>query len=164
MGKENQGLKDAIIRAFPGLATDRDFAITSPKDSNYNCLAWACNYSNRWMQPPISGDPVLDAIVYWPPNAKQGSDVSCLVEAFEAHGYKVCDTWVHEPGFQKVALYKNPFTNEWTHAARELMNGSDCGKWTSKLGEANDIRHGTPFSIEGGFYGVVHCIMKREYR
>lgn len=164
MGKEDQGVKNAIIQAFPGLAADKDFAITSPDDPDYNCIAWACNYNNRWMQPPISGSPDLDAIVYWPPEAAKGFDVSCLIEAFQTLGYVICDTWQHENGFQKVALYKNPITNEWTHAARELMNSPNCGKWTSKLGCWNDIRHSTPFSIEGQKYGVVHCFMKREYR
>lgn len=164
MGKEDQGLKETIKLYFPGLKEDEDFDITSPQTPDYNCLAWACNYSNRWMQPPISGNPELDAVVYWPPEAKQGLDISCLIEAFQAHGYQICDSWQHEVGYQKVALYKNPQSNEWTHAARELMNGKDRGKWTSKLGEGNDIRHGNPYSIEGQYYGVVHCIMKREYR
>ena len=163
MGKEAPALREAIIQAFPGLATDKDFSITSPEDTNYNCLAWACNYNNRWMQPPISGTE-LDAIVYWPSSAKKGRDISCLIEAFRAHGFEVCETWQHEVGFQKIALYINPVTNEWTHASRELMQGGDCGKWTSKLGSWNDIRHGSPFSIEGQCYGIVHCFMRREYR
>lgn len=164
MGKEVQELKEAIIQAFPGLGNDLDFEITSPVDPNYNCLAWACKYSNRWMQPPISGDPELDAIVYWPEGASMGLDISCLVEAFQTLGYSICDTWEHEDGFQKIALYKKPDTKEWTHAARELMSGANCGKWTSKLGEGNDIRHGSPYTIEGSCYGIVHCIMKKEFK
>lgn len=164
MGEANQGLRDAIFRAFPGLLNDRDFKITSPDNPDYNCIAWACNYSNRWMQPPISGNPILDAVVYWPPEADKGQDVSCLIQAFEAHGYCSCDSWEHEDGFQKVALYVRRGEKEWTHAARELMNGEDCGKWTSKLGAWNDIRHGNPFSIEGNLYGEVYCFMKRPYR
>ena len=46
-----------------------------------------------------------------------------------------------------------------THAARQLSSGF----WTSKLGEAYDIQHGTPQSIEGGIYGCVYCYMKKAF-
>jgi len=45
----------------------------------------------------------------------------------------------------------------YTHAARQLPDG----KWTSKLGQLEDITHGTTDVIEGGDYGEVVQFMKR---
>jgi hypothetical protein len=36
------------------------------------------------------------------------------------------------------------------------------GKWTSKLGNEEDIEHDTPESVAGGLYGDVVLIMKRK--
>jgi hypothetical protein len=35
------------------------------------------------------------------------------------------------------------------------------GKWTSKLGKAEDIEHDSPDDVAGGVYGKVTCILKR---
>ncbi|WP_445013646.1 DUF7689 domain-containing protein [Paludisphaera borealis] len=75
--------------------------------------------------------------------------------AFKILGYEPCDEESLEPGFEKVALYGNTFT--YTHAARQLPDG----KWTSKLGKAEDIEHDTPDVVAGGVYGEVVEIMKR---
>lgn len=152
-----------IIGCFPELATDPDFDITSPKNPDYNCIAWAANYSDRWMQPPNGSKlPYTDGVSYWPDGVTCGMSKECLIEVFKRKGYVECSSWMHEDGFQKVALYC--IDNMWTHAARELVTKPNIGKWTSKLGGSNDIRHGTPFSIEGSIYGKVYCIMKREFR
>lgn len=158
MGEEVEKLKEGIISLFPKLKSDTDFKITSPATPNYNCLAWACNYSNRWMQPPAITLPPLDSVVYWPPGAKQGVGIDCLIDAFKVEGFIVCNNWQHEESFQKIALYVKNGT-EWSHAAREKRSG----KWTSKLGSGNDIEHSNPYTIEGDFYGTVYCIMKRVF-
>lgn len=153
-----------IIRAFPLLATDSDFKITSKSTPNYNCIAWACNYDSKWMQPP-DGTEIFDGIYsYWPQNICDGENIECLIDVFISKGYHVCDTWFHEDGFQKVALYVLKGTKQWSHASRELMRKSDIGKWTSKLGAENDIQHGSPYTIEGDIYGEVYCIMKKEFK
>lgn len=159
MGKEAEFSE--IIKLFPGLATDADFDLTSPQTTDYNCIAWASNYKDRWMQPP-NGMPLFDGVTYWPDNATPGTEKECLVEAFAVIGYKECSAWEHEEGYQKVALYEK--SGNWSHAARELMIEPHIGKWTSKLGRSYDIRHGTPFAIEGEIYGHVYCIMKRQYK
>jgi hypothetical protein len=159
MDKGTEALRAKIISVFPKLASDDNFDITSPQTPDYNCLAWACNYSDRWMQPPAITEPPFDSVVYWPPEAKQGLGIDCLIDAFKSKGYEVCESWEHEAGYQKVALYVKDGTTGWTHAAREKRNGF----WTSKLGSGNDIQHGTPFTIEGKSYGVVYCIMKRVF-
>jgi hypothetical protein len=158
MGKivENEELKTYIIEIFPNLASDSQFKITSPANPDYNCLAWACHYDNRWMQPyPRS----YDGTHYWPDGAKKGDDIECLIDAYRKKGYELCENGIHEEGFQKIALYVAKGTTSWTHASRELLSG--C--WTSKLGQGNDIQHGTPYAIEGEKYGKVSCFMKRKF-
>ena len=44
-----------------------------------------------------------------------------------------------------------------THAARQLPNG----KWTSKLGKAEDVEHESPEDVAGGVYGEVVQFMRR---
>lgn len=153
-------IKKRIIGIFPKLATDKNFKLTSPINPNYNCLAWACHYNDRWMQPPSITPPPLDSVVYWPEDAKQGMEIECLIDAFRTKGYELCDSWEYEDKYQKVALYVKKDSKTWTHAARELQNGF----WTSKLGQGYDIQHGTPFTIEGDSYGEVYCIMKRIFQ
>jgi hypothetical protein len=36
------------------------------------------------------------------------------------------------------------------------------GKWSSKLGKAEDIEHDTPDDVAGGVYGEVVQILKRS--
>ncbi len=55
----------------------------------------------------------------------------------------------------EVALYGFGFF--YTHAVRQLANG----KWTSKLGKAEDIEHDSPDDIAGGLYGEVVQFMRR---
>lgn len=159
MGKEAE--LSQVIKDFPGLASDNDFDVTSPKTPDYNCIAWASNYNDRWMQPP-NGVPYLDGVTYWPDGATSGLDFNCLIEAFSVIGYEICSSWEHEEGYQKVALYEK--NGKWSHASRELMMKPYVGKWTSKLGRSYDIRHGTPFTIEGQTYGRVYCIMRRQFK
>lgn len=159
MGKEIESLKANIIEIFPRLSNDADFKVTSPQTPNYNCIAWAYHYQDRWMWPGGIECKNLDGFHYWPDGVEDTVDVIAFIKAFCLKGYEVCDTWEHENDYQKIALYVVPGTTECTHAARELRSG----KWTSKLGEWNDIQHGTPYTIEGELYGKVYCIMKRLF-
>ena len=159
MGEGIEEIRRILIEAFPKLSKDEQFDVTSTASPNYNCIAWACKYSERWIQPPYLGKPNLDCVVWWPPEVEEGLEPSHLVKLFEYHGYEVCDACEREDGFRKVALYYNQDTNLWTHAARELNNGY----WTSKLGGFNDIQHGTPYAIENNDYGKVYCFMKKKF-
>ena len=153
--------KGDIIKIFPNLKDDTAFLQDkmSPEDPNYNCIAYAYQMdSKRWMQPPC-GNPILDAVTWWPPHVQEGMGIDCLVEAFAKKGYEICDSWEHEDGYIKVALYYNPNNNHWTHAARESRVGRF---WMSKLGPSHDIHHISPYTIEGKAYGEVYCIMKMK--
>ena len=138
---------------------DKFFKITSPNDSNYNCIAWAYQIKGRWMWPPAGSQArVLDAVTFWP-DENASEEVESFVDAFRLKGYEKCDTPDFEHGYRKIALYVTPGTTRCTHAARQLSTGL----WTSKLGESFDIQHGTPFTIEGDVYGEVYCYMKRVF-
>jgi hypothetical protein len=133
---------------FPRL-TDRNFRQTSPADVGYNCVAWSAGDTTRWWQPGI----------YWPvPTARDNYSVGALEQAFRSMGYEECPDESLEPGFEKVALYGFGFL--YTHAARQMPSG----KWTSKLGKAEDIEHDAPDDVAGGLYGEVVQFMRRRVR
>ena len=158
MGKGTEAARLDLINEFPGLRDDKHFEITSPVDPSYNCIAWAYQIKGRWMWPP-AGVPVLDSVTFWP-DGNASTDVDQFIEAFKNKGYEECEDPYFEDGYRKIALYITPGTHSCTHAARQLSNGF----WTSKLGESYDIQHSTPQGIEGRWYGVVYCYMKREFR
>lgn len=78
-----------------------------------------------------------------------------MVDAFKTMGFSECSDGSLESCFEKVAFYGA--TLEYTHAARQLSDG----KWTSKLGKAEDITHDTPEDVAEGLYGPVVQFMKR---
>lgn len=161
MGQEIEVMtSEDIIENFPLLADDVDFKITSKSTPDYNCIAWAYHFQNRWMWPGGQEEKSYDGFLFWPDGVADSEDVSAFIEAFVQKGYLICDSDEHEEGYQKIALYTKQGTTICTHAARELHNG--C--WTSKLGAENDIQHGSPYTIEGDIYGEVYCIMKREFK
>jgi hypothetical protein len=82
--------------------------------------------------------------------------LDALAAAFLALGYEACADGALEAGFEKVALYGSE--QAYTHAARQLPSG----KWTSKLGAAEDIEHDTPEDVAGGLYGPLARFMRRS--
>jgi hypothetical protein len=134
--------------AFPKLV-DSSFSETSPATNSYNCIAWAVGETHRWWSSASQ--------YYWPSGASRGHDVKCLIEAYEQIGFRCCEDGDLETGVEKVAIYCNA-SGQWTHAARQLRNGS----WTSKLGPLEDIQHEHPRHLEGPDYGGVFCYMSRS--
>lgn len=130
---------------FPCL-TQNNHRPTSPADVGYNCIAWSAGETVHWWQPGI----------FWPIESSwDDHGIGALEQAFQSLGYQECPKADLEPGFEKIALYGSGFV--YTHAARQLPNG----KWTSKLGKAEDIEHDTPNDVSGGLYGEVVQFMKR---
>ena len=156
MGKSDEIIKQ-LKQHFPGLSNDLNFKLTSKATPNYNCIAWAYQKDDRWMQPP-GGELWYDGVTFWPDGASKTPQIKSLIEAFATKGYEICDSEAFEQGFMKVALYWDARSGNWTHAARQHKDGT----WTSKLGRSNDIQHGTPYTIEGDAYGQVYCFMKRK--
>jgi len=131
--------------SFPHLTAD-NHQVTSPPADEYNCVAWAAGDTMRWWQPGV----------HWPVAVPPGAyGIEVLEQAFRALGYDTCDDGWLEPGFEKVALYGDDIY--YTHIARQLQDG----RWTSKLGAAEDIKHDATDGVGGGIYGTVLRFMKR---
>ncbi len=123
--------------------------MTSPPSEDYNCIAWAAGIDNDWWWP--------DPNCTWPPSAPREATLSAFIAAFATLGYEPCGDGTLEEQTEKVAIYAFP-DGRTTHAARQLPSG----RWTSKLGEAEDIKHGSPAELEGVVYGAVVQYMRRE--
>jgi len=134
---------------FPLLA-ETQYQETSPATPEYNCIAWAAAEDTDWWWPDVFGD------YYWPPDAPRVETMEAFVVAYGLLGYKPCETADLEPGYEKIALYRDS-QDQPTHAARQLPSG----KWTSKLGQLEDIEHDTLDGLDGDLYGRVGQILKR---
>lgn len=134
--------------SFPRLPVD-GYAITSPRDRRYNCIAWAAGDQTRWWWPDASD------CGYWPESVSRDWTTSAFVAAFATLGYAVCETSELADGIEKVALYVA--NGRPTHAVRQFANG----QWTSKCGRAEDIRHSLQ-SLSGEVYGEPTIFLARQ--
>lgn len=134
--------------AFPNLGKYEE---TSSAAASYNCIAWAAGDDTKRWDPDAAGQ------FYWPDNVPRTPWVHSFIEAFKSIGYEPCgsDDSV-EAGYDKVAVYADP-NGLGKHVALQLPNG----KWTSKLGKAEDITHDTPESLSSQVYGQPFCYMRR---
>jgi hypothetical protein len=137
---------DDIEKAFPHL-TEEGYAVTSPKDKNYNCIAWAAGANDAWWDSKTGYS--------WPEGALRNDSVQALIAAYASLGYEICQRSALEFAFEKIAIYGED--GAWTHASRQLPSG----KWASKLGGQEDIEHANPEAVADSGYGKVVCIMKR---
>ena len=135
---------------FPRLRT-APYRITSPATAEYNCIAWAAGDTAQWWWP--DADP--DDAVFWPAAVRAEETLDAFVAAFVSLGYTICEGEAPEKGYEKIALFADA-AGRPTHAARQLPGG----RWTSKLGRAEDIEHGLR-DLEGTIYGAVALVMKR---
>ncbi|MDY6803909.1 MAG: hypothetical protein SXA11_08890 [Cyanobacteriota bacterium] len=146
-------IKRWLASHCPNLSSD-EYKIISPETSDYNCIAWAAEEDDRWWDPT---DPDCG---YWPDGVPRELTLKAFIRAYETIGYLPCDNSEVEPGFQKVAIYAKEDSiddaGQPTHAARQLPNG----RWTSKIGEFEDIEHELD-ELRGYFYGEVVQILKR---
>lgn len=136
---------------FPALSAD---AIeTSLRDDSYNCIAWvAGDTARKWWPTQF---PTFGA--YWP--IAPDYSVSGFIAAFGTLGFEVCENGTVEEESEKVVLYVGT-NGKPTHMARQLPSG----RWTSKLGDEEDIEHTTPEDLCGIAYGRVEIFMKRPIR
>ena len=128
------------------------YRITSPEDVNYNCIAWAADADDMFWWPD------QQRLYHWPRSVPRTRTLGSFRQAFSQYGYEPCDSPRLEPGYEKVAIFVNS-TGAPTHAARQLRSG----RWTSKLGRAEDIEHDLD-ALEGDAYGLVAVVMKRPWR
>ena len=130
------------LRLFP-------YIIESPSTRQYNCYAWAAGKNSiRW-------EPDKWWLYYWPPEAPRSFSLSAFITAYGTLGYTPTDDASVEQGFEKIALYATSDLKV-KHAALQKSNG----RWTSKLGDEQDIEHHLDGLIDE-HYGAVVKILKR---
>jgi hypothetical protein len=132
---------------LPGLA-GTNYHVTSPADDDYNCIAWAATETNRWWWP----DPL--GAGYWPEGIARAETQESFVAAYATVGFTPAADDSLQPGVEKIAVYVKD--GKPTHAARQLPSG----RWTSKLGRAEDIEHDLP-ALAGDVYGSVAFVLQR---
>jgi hypothetical protein len=142
--------REAIEAQLPRLVGSK-YRVTSPKDTAYNCFAWAAGDSARVWSPVMLGSGV-----YWPPGIPALLSLSGVIDAYTMTGFEICDSADAEEGFEKIAIFADE-TGDPRHAARQLPSGS----WTSKLGDHVDIEHAKVDAIGGGLYGEPTVYMRR---
>jgi hypothetical protein len=138
------GLRE-ILGAFPNTAPG-SVELTSPPSPRYNCIAWAAGDPSRWWWP-LEPD-------YWPEAAPRAPTLAAFQFAFATLGYVVCGDDTLAPALEKIAIFVG--ADGPTHAAKQ----TEDGKWSSKLGRLEDIRHELQ-ALEGRLYGSVALIMSR---
>ncbi len=139
-----------IDEVFPALAKG-GFQFTSPVDKRYNCIAHAAGDTAKWWWPLPADVPE----VYWPAGVLRAETLTAFRGAFASIGFVDCDNGDVETGIEKIAIFTND-QDVPLHAARQHANG----RWTSKLGEREDIEHSLR-DLEGVVYGTVVLIMNR---
>ena len=154
MGALGQGARLSMVerleQVFPALR-GREYWVTSPRDKEYNCVAWAAG-DTRQVWWPVEATRLQR--VYWPAGVPREETLEAFRQAFETLGYVVCDDDRLEAGFEKVARFA--LLGVPRHAARQLPSG----RWTSKLGGWEDIEHGL-HDLTGMAYGSVVLVLKR---
>jgi hypothetical protein len=144
--------KERIERHFPRLV-DEEWRITSESDPGYNCIAFAAFDTHQFWDPGMVGLPGY----YWPPQAPREHSLKAWVKAFETHDFQISESGDLEPETEKIAIYVDQNGNP-THVARQLPDG----KWTSKLGKAEDIEHNSAQGLDSDLYGKAAVFMMRR--
>lgn len=134
--------------ALPGLR-ESEYRITSPRTRKYNCIAWSVHDITQWLWPgPIE-------LSDWPAEIQREETLEAFESMFHWLGFVPESSEDGELGVEKVALFARS-SGLPTHAARQLPSG----RWTSKLGKAEDIEHDL-HALEGDVYGTVVRIFRR---
>ncbi len=145
---------DSWIKTYCPHLSVAQYQITSPETSDYNCIAWGAEENNCWWDP-------TDPDQYWPDGVPRELTLEAFIQAYRTIGYIPCQSPQFEHGFQKVAIYSRDDDQfdggEPTHVARQLPNG----RWTSKMGELEDIEHELD-GLRGFYYGDVTQILKKS--
>jgi hypothetical protein len=144
-------LSPQLAALYPNLVADGGKK-TSEKDPVYNCISWAAKRDKKWWWQPGGGIGI-----YWPPDVLDDFTFECFVQLFEKLGYEKSLGYELEVRYEKVAIYAHP-NGEFSHVAKQQSSG----KWTSKLGPDEDVRHNSPYGLEGHAYGNVRQILRKR--
>ena len=124
------------------------FLKTSEESLDYNCFAWAGNDNSNWWSPVGRH--------YWPVGVPREETVQAYIRAFATIRFEPCENGELELGVEKVALFVDANMIP-THMARQLASG----RWTSKLGEWEDIEHALEGVAGTPGYGTVVQFLRR---
>ena len=138
-------------RCFPRLK-QHGYEITSRYDEGYNCVAFAAEDEEYWWWPAEVGD------AYWPAGVPRQETIESFLQAFATLGYERCADGLPESGFQKVAIFADA-RGVPTHVARQSADG----RWMSKLGKCEDIRHDEVGALEDSVHGKVAGYLRRPF-
>lgn len=162
MVKDFEEANKKLKQHFPKLAKDKRFIPTSNQNRDYNCIAWAMRLCDRWV------DIAQTAGHWWPFQLTSATVIhhasrQGLINAFRALKFVECDNDTIEKNYDKVALYYNPATSYWSHAARVI----GPNEYHSKIGGLWDIHHSDGDVMNNPIlgpnnYGLVYQIMKRK--
>jgi hypothetical protein len=123
---------------------------SSKRCPRYNCAAFAAeDESQKW-------DPFPPGAHYWPPRVPRSYFLSAFIEAYATIGYEPCGDGSLDSSNEKIVIYTNEYGGV-EHVARQLADG----KWTSKIGDQEDIIHENPDSLRVG-YGEPRCFLQRS--
>ena len=157
MVKDIAKAKSCLIACFPALQFDPNFLPTSEQDLRFNCIAWAMRLNDRWVCESE------DSSSWWPvKNSTEHGTRDALISAFQSVGFRKCPDGYFSRHYDIVALYYNPVSSEWTHAARLVAPG----EFHSKMGQYWDIHHSggnylnNPLSNSN--YGIIYQYMCRH--
>jgi len=131
-----------IHNHFPNLKKGENFTFTSLQTEDYNCVAWACDVDDEWIQFYEERKLVINVDRY--------------IQHFSNLGYTITENRALVAGVQKIAIYKDNEGN-FKHVAKQLPSG----KWTSKLGDWEDIEHDSPEALLGRSYGTQLIFMEK---
>lgn len=148
------GEESKVMNSQEDELPSNSYRVTSQKTTDYNSIAWSANEDGRyWWPDSFAG-------YYWPLNEKHET-LDCFTKLYvDCLGYEISGSQEHEPGFEKIAIYTGS-DGKPKHVARQLSSG----KWTSKLGDNEDIEHDTLNVLEGSNkYGFVARILRRANR
>jgi hypothetical protein len=145
--------RERIEKWFPNLEPV-EYEITSECTPTYNCIAWAAGCDDMWW------DPVGPPGYYWPDGVPNDDSTETLIQVYSLHGFELCDSGAVESGFDKLVIYVED--GAYLHAARQTADG----KWTSKLGEFEDIEHKNLAGLAGRdpAYGKPEVFMRRAVK
>ena len=140
------------MRHLLPLLNDGRWEFTSEATSEYNCAAWAAGVTDRiWWPEPEAPE------YYWPAIRRDGT-VEAMIEGFAVVGYLPCDNGDFEPRIEKLAIYVVGEDSP-KHVARQLPDG----RWTSKIGDLEDIAHTSIRDVAAGRYGYPRFFLSRPY-
>lgn len=133
-----------LQRHFPNLIHGQNFDFTSLKTDDYNCVAWATEIDDEWIQFPYDEQNNYD------------DSIRKYITYFTDLGFTETNDSRPEENVLKIALYGDK-ENNFTHVARLRSNG----KWASKLGDWEDIEHDTLEVLSGPGYGHPVKLMEK---